>query len=1154
MNLGRFIVSKTKKTKQESAENKETHKGRDKVKQDLERLYKSVAHLFEPFKKAILSMFPKLKPVIALLDKIAILVSKLVTLIIYIAFYLFAFVKGKLFKFLTIVFIVLFLFSIVLSRVINTQNYKAYFEDALSDVTGYQTTIDGSIKVGIVPSISIFANNVSFHQTSASLAQDSSSIKVSVFETNKVKLKFKFLHILFGKLTVDNLQIEGANVVLSSPYVNTGVSENAINEQIKATFNGYMNQITSNAFYQNQSQQENNNSLNNAPALEYSFKEENNSVGGNTEEDLVNQEQVGSFFKSLNTFIVKRIRISPEDINKLSFKRLNLTALNPNSTVVFGFENASGHLERGITGRVSSDGFFFIGKEKHSYKFSSTKDENIRDISLNIHLKDDLSNNISVKGNLDTENFALNADLKADSGSVYYLIKLSSVTDSLINTSYFDSSYFHSKIVADKNEVAFKDIDFKINNANSMQGSLALKFGTYINIANLDLKLQTANLQNIIDGYKEKSLKNRSVGQANTSYFFVYFGTFYNSFFKVFNTTHSFVNLDVVSTDAEKPIQANLNISKDSLGNYYLNQLNVNYNNTAIKTSGLLYPEASQAKFVNFASGNLDELLNIFGLNGSSANILKKIAKNSQNFTSNFGASVQNSQIYFNNLNIKLDELELNNLQVNIEERIAITDVAITAKQESISYDYLLSILEPSVNMVNTNFIAAEEDSFFGIHEKLNISLKLESDEFLFNNISLSNLKSDITLNSTGIIVQKFEVSSEENGKAMVFFSYNKKVNPALAGNISFSNFVLSLEDLNKYAFNDHLLKGKIVLNGRLRSSGMSADGFLNTSQGELRFVKFERFKSNKVNNSKGFFATLSKGKSVKGSKTEVFVNDLYGSLQVFSGKMDFFPVVIDYVYGKNKARSSFEGSVDFANSLIDINGNISNTAKSTGPMSYYFRGSLVNPEYAFTKSDGSVVIKKAAIEQEKKEEKKERTEEAKKIEQQALKEVKQNIKDTDRRINVDSIGGMGKSTDKIKPSEKLRGTDFNNTSKITNPGSNAVDSRSLVPQELGRSEKKVEKTPEQKKIQQLEREQGVENKSKVKVDTQSEFDQIYPSERPKLLDSSKPTQEVDSVTKAAPSSSGNANSAKSTESNPEPTKESENTGKKKDFDPEFWE
>ncbi len=1170
MNLGRFIVSRAKKVAQKESNKESSYTGREKVKQDLNKLFNSIAHLFEPFKKAVLSMFPKVKPLILLLDKIALLVAKVVTLIVYIAFFALNFIKGKLFKFLVIVFIALFLFSVVLSRVINTTNYKNYFQDALSDITGYQASVDGSIKVSIVPRPSIFINNVSFNQVGNTPSQKDGSVSINVFETNKVKLSFKFLSLLLGKLTVDNVQIEGANFVLQTSFSKDKTDSRSLDNQIEQIFQSFVQRNSSRYF-------EEQDTLNASDGFSYGsnsnqvynnqsfFNQENNtallgnqSLEGEATEDFVE----GSFFKGLNKFFISRIELNPEKVNSFTYKRVNIAFLNQRENGVFSIQNLGGHLERGITGSLESEGYFFTGKEKHSYTFySSRASESGKEIDFKLHLAEKLENQISANGNVDFENSSINLQTNATSGAISYLLALSKANDSFFDTSVFKNANFSANLVASSKTVELKDINLDINQGTNIKGSLSMIDGFSSNAVKLDIDVNSANMASFIKAYKERAQKNRSMGQANISYMFVYLNSLHSSFYKLFDATHTFSNINFKSLNENNPVEVNVNINRDSKGQYYLNNLSANYKQTEIALAGFLYPEISQAKLVSNAQGSFDDFLSLLNVSQSSYETIKAVSKDSKSFSTAFDLSVQNSKVYLSNVMLRFDELEFNNMQVNLEERVSIVDVALTVKHNKFTYDYFLNILNPAKNMSGSNLLSVEKDSFFGISDKLNIELKLESEEFEFDNILLKNLKVDASLNSSGITVQRFDIQSQDQGSALLFFSYNKSVNPALAGNITFNNFALNLEDINKHMFSEYRVKGKVVLNGRLRSSNMTSAGFLSMLQGDIRFVKLERFKSNKTNNSKGFFLTLSKSNKKIDGKTEIYINDLYGSLQAFSGRFDFFPVVIDYIQGKTKGRGSFEGSYRVSDSFIDIRGNISRTAKSSKPMAYYFKGSLAQPEYKFSKSDGSIVIKNPEIKPKEEEKKAERSAEAKEIEKKAISEVRSNIKttDTQRQTNVDSIGGVGAKIDDIKPSENLRGTDFSNTKKISNPGSSKVNPDSLVPEQLGRKEVEQEKTQEQKRIEELEKTTGIENKQGIKVETEEDPFGQYPVDR-NVLDSSKKEQEVGSVrSQTTTNRSRQEETAKQNKEEPKPsfrrnTPQEAKPSIPQDADPELWE
>ncbi len=1170
MNLGRFIVSRAKKVAQKESNKESSHTGREKVKQDLNKLFNSIAHLFEPFKKAVLSMFPKVKPLILLLDKIALFVAKVVTLIVYIAFFALNFIKGKLFKFLVIVFIALFLFSVVLSRVINTTNYKNYFQDALSDITGYQASVDGSIKVSIVPSPSIFINNVSFNQVGNTPSQKDGSVSINVFETNKVKLSFKFLSLFLGKLTVDSVQIEGANFVLKTSFSKDKTDSRSLDGQIEQIFQKFV-QRNSSRYFDKQEQDsfnEGDGLSHNTDIQDYNsqefFTQQSDSILPNsqkTSNQVADDFAEGSFFMGLNRFFISRIELDPNKVDSFTYRRVNVVVLNQRENNVFSVQNLGGYLERGITGSLESEGYFFTGKEKHSYNFySSRTSEGGKEIDFSLYLGERSENQIRAEGTVNFEKSAMDLKTSASSGAINYLLALSSANDSFFDTSAFKSANFSANLVANNKLVELKNINLDVNHSTNITGSLSMVDGFSSNAVKLDIDVNSANMANFVRSYQERAQKNRSMGQANISYLFVYLNSLHSSFYKVFDATHTFSNINFKSLNESNPVEINVNLNRDSKGQYYLNNLSANYKQTEVSLAGFLYPELSQAKLVSNAQGSFDDFLNLLNVSPSSYKAIKAASKDSRSFSTAFDLSVQNSKVYFSNIMLKFDELEFNNMQVNLEERVSIIDVALTVKNNKFDYDYFLNILRPSENMSGSNLLSVEKDSFFGISDKLNINLKLESEEFEFDNILLKNLKVDASLNSSGITVQRFDVQSQEQGSALLFFSYNKNVNPALAGNITFNNFALNLEDINKYMFSEYKVKGKVVLNGRLRSSNMTSAGFLSMLQGDIRFVKLERFKSNKTNNSKGFFLTLSKSNKKIDGKTEIYINDLYGSLQAFSGRFDFFPVVVDYIHGKTKGRGSFEGSYRVEDSFIDIRGNISRTAKSSKPMAYYFKGSLAQPEYKFSKSDGSIVIKNPEIKP-KEEKKVERSAEAKEIEKKAIKEVRSNIKNTDtnRQTNIDTIGGVGAKIDNLVPSENLRGTDFSNTEKISNPGSSKVNPNSLVPEQLGRTEVEQEKTEEQKRIQELEKATGIENKQNIKVETEEDPFGQYPVDR-NVLDSSKREQEVGSVRSQTIVNTGRTQSTEGQKEEPKSTfrRRNTNTDSKplipQDADPELWE
>ncbi len=914
-------------------------------KQDLDKAFKALALLFEPFRTTMLGVLPKSKPIVQLFDAFGRLVKRIVETFFVFGYVVFNFLKGKGFRIIIVVLLIIFILSAILSRVLNSQSYRLSFENAILKSTGYQARINGFLKFSFFPTPRIFFNNVEFIKQENGFINESKGkdkMQIQSFKASKVSFKFKLLPILLGHFEVDKMAVEGMDIVLKTSSFNQSNYDNQ--NKIKDMVANALKKV------------EGDNNLAGDDVL-------NNWKEGDTEGkkfqssfskddfNIYNESKQG-LFTSFLASIVGNVKISSDVMNHLYIKRSAVTVITPKGTELLKIHNLSAMLDKSLLNNTKMLGNFnvedtvlFFKVELKNYKkgkeykidseFSFTKQ------SL------ELNQGIFLKGNYNKEFNKGYFSLKGLGRDARYLLSL--LYGGLDNTN-IDNNV---AIVAD---VVVSPVNLKLSHYkvmfkdNEFDGSVYWDYGLN-NVVNVSVNFFGHNLYKEIAKYNG----NRSLVTSNV------FDDLMDRYILFSRNVFSKMQPDFIIFDVnikkfavlKKEIRDSFRVKLLETPNVvYVDSLQFIDENLSIKANGFMNSDLKRLVLNMDVNIKPSEFSKVWGFNSNFQNLVSKVGKGGEINIIGQGIFATNKAV-MSDVSIFLNGKEYENAYIAYEQRVAGSNLALSLKEETIDISNILEVF--NIKEINDRLSGSD---VFGVPQKLNLSFNIDAERGFLGKAEFKNVKFKGNIFRSGYTIDNFELR-DNSGVIYGSLNFNRKVMPNIIGNVFFDKYSLDASWLNGLLFDGYKFKSDIFLDGRLEFKGNSYNAALRSLTGDIAFNKKERVLTGRKNNSQGVYVTFTSDRD----KT-ININDIYGQIKVINGIFDIYPGVFVYLNGGKQTRGQITGDYNLNSDLLNLSGNYQIMQKSKRvTKGIEIKGDAKNPSFKITDMFASPKYKNPEIE-----------------------------------------------------------------------------------------------------------------------------------------------------------------------------------------------
>ncbi|MFL1780673.1 putative AsmA-like C-terminal containing protein [Candidatus Hepatincolaceae symbiont of Richtersius coronifer] len=921
--------------------------------QKIDKILHSIGQLFGPFKDIIIKTMPFTKSPLAGLDKLSRGIGKIIKVIVVRFPTFMQVLRSIYFKILIGIIIILFLSGAIFSRFINSPTYIQTLEKSIYQTSGYRANINGAVKINFIPSLAMALNNVNFYIDDSigvlNKNKKDDNFKISKFETERLLITFKFLPLLWGKLEVKSAHLNQAVIdVKILGNANQPVNKNYQNI-IYLVEKSISNQENYRAFSDDSSV-----SLGEgrAKSLEdytlkvpavLSLQTELNDKAQDLQYEnqaalaLMNLTRNESFTYKLFSTITKNLKFNFQDLKSLKISRGKVNIVNAREQKILIIDNVSSQLQAKFGDKFVSEGNFRLMDVPAIYKLEVIYNQKTTDFNFALSLNNDLNQGIIAKGQKNNDNSSITGDLAADYRSAALFID-KFLTPLSLKAS--DDYSFHSSFLVRDNSLLLNKINLKINDTK-YSGKLFWDFSTQNNSLDLDLTIQTPNIDNYFKGINKQP---NNVQAKSTSFI-------------------SFVNyLDIWKTGRInnfrlKNFRANLNIQDTTLNNKKINRIDIsflvnNYNivyidKLMVKTplSDLIFRgkidlSAKTATLTANTSGTIADTGELIGFNSNAVNFLTLIGKKKNNYDLKAKISFDTNRAIVNSSKGYIGERNIDNSYGIFLQRTNNSDLIITSHFAAMN---LGEISDLYVNQLGINLYERNNEiNVFGIPETLLVKLNIKIDNFSHKGLKFKDATLEVDLTPGGFGVKNFQAQGEDGGFILASLNLDTKVTPAFIGHINLENIVMKLEKTQDLFFTDKHIIGNVVLNGRLRFSSENYKEPFKKIDGEIAFIKQERLKLSRYANTDGLYMTISE--KSKGKEKTFFINDLYGKANIINNKLDFYPVALLYILNGKEYRGTFEGSYDMGADNLKTTGVLDSVENTNNKINFSIDSNITKP------------------------------------------------------------------------------------------------------------------------------------------------------------------------------------------------------------------
>ncbi len=897
-------------------------------KQDLDKAFKALSLLFEPFRTTMLGVLPRSKPIVKLFDAFGRLIKRIVEVFFIFGYVAFNFLKGKGFRIIIILLLVIFILSSILSRVLNSQSYRLSFENAILKSTGYQTRINGFLKFSFFPTPRIFFNNVEFIKKENGFVQkldDGGKIQIQSFRASKVSFKFKLLPIFLGKLEVDKMAVEGMDIVLKTSELN----KSNYNNQVK------IENIVTNALKQVEGDNNfaGNDVLNNWKAGNTKTQKFQSSF---SEKDFrVYNENKQGFFTSFLASIVGNVKISPDVMNRLYIKRSAISIITPQETELVKISNLSAMFDKSLLNKIKMVGNFNVGDTVLFFKVELRNRRKGREYKVYSEFSFtkkslELDQGIFLKGNYSKEFNKGYFSLRALGSDARYL--LSFVYGGLDNAKIDNNVAIAANVVVSPVNLTLSNYKVMFKD-NEFFGKVYWDYGLN-NVINASVNFYGHNLYKEIAKYNE----NRRLVTSNV------FDDLMDRYILFSRNTFSKMQPDFIIFDVnikkltviKKEINNSFHVRiLETPSTLYIDSLKFDDDNFSLKANGFMNIDLKRLVLNMNMNVKPSQFAKAWGFNNNFQDFVSKIDGGSEINIAGQGIFATNKAV-MSDVNISFNGQEYKNAYIGYEQRVAGSNLALSLKEDFIDISNIMEVF--NIQKIDDRLSGSD---VFGVPNKLNLSFNIEAERGALGPAEFRNVKFKGNIFRSGYNIDNFELK-DANGVVYGSLNFNRKVMPNIIGNIFFDKYSLDASWLNGFLFDGYNFKSDIFLDGRLEFKGNNYAAALRSLTGDIAFNKKERVLTGRKNNSQGLYLTFTSGEG-----NTININDIYGQIKVINGIFDIYPGIFVYLNAGKQTRGQITGDYNLNTDMLNLSGNYQVTQKSKRlTKGIEIKGNAKNPSF----------------------------------------------------------------------------------------------------------------------------------------------------------------------------------------------------------------
>lgn len=926
-------------------DNKESNNPRNNEKQNNEKkivyILQSIAQLFQPFKEVILNILPSFKWVINCLDFIGRSISKLILFIVRIVPLAVSFLKGKAFKIIVIVVLLLIVANTIASRIINTTSYKNILAKAIDEATGYHTVIEGRVSVNLLL-LAVSIQNAGFY----SAINKNSDVSLNLLTVNHLNINFSFLSLFLGKLKPKSVYVNTAKIrykvaSAQSEDVKFLNMQNKINEttNLSMIIPKDISKVSNSESYNNEPKQYTSLVVQRPTGDNYRKYINLKDVFANEQEETkapvfvnINKNFLFSFLEGVS----KKLTFTLSDLNKFSFNNATLELIDSSNNTIISIDNLYGEMYRKFfgghylkgKGRVFDQDMFF------NFISNNAKEGNVFNLTASYSNDNFKTKDFILEGNTNT----------AD--SIKGIVKISgNALKNIVSTTLFDADFINSKDTSLQGSFVYSSAALKISNIDLVINKIKNKASMSYDFSGkgsleLGINLGISNINDLIYlfGSYEKTKEGNTFSNFNEM--LLNWQTHKN------NTLHSkffAVNIQVDHANLNEVPLNNINFNAffDDNDNLYINNFNITGNEFNLQALGKVQLINKSGTVLINSNGSFNGLCSYIKCQDNLKQLLYATSGNVDNYKVLAKMFLSSDRIVLNDINGNLGNKDIKGANATFVERNNVSELLISSKWDNITFNDLYSVY--NFNKIAERTYYNSKASITGIPDNLTINLNLYANTFNFKGLMFNNFQMESSIINSGILVHSFSFNDiNNNGSIRGSFNFNSKVSPSIIGNIDFSSALIDMKDLKNVIFVQNNIAGKVIVDGSINISGDNYYNGIDRVNGKISLVQYERSRLNQQDKTEGIFLTVMK--LPYQGKDYYQIADLYANINIDNNVIRFTPSVFRYVDGKRNYRGSLDGTFDILRNNINIKSILKSETSNNEKLALDIQGSSFEP------------------------------------------------------------------------------------------------------------------------------------------------------------------------------------------------------------------